>query len=222
MSSRFPPRPSRRRIRCRPATSLRRRSTSSRSATVRLACARGLRGLDSTRLLVLVDGERLNTARQATDRTGAEVGTHRAGDDPSSGDRQWRRHADVRIRCARRHGQHHHHRAGVLAGSAVPLRLQRLLQLERERASRLVDAGRTTPRLTVRVQAGAERYDNYKAGSFDSEDTRPFFASGQLRSRRHDRRQLRLRLWRVPGSVQRALRSNRRRGAELAGQRVSS
>ena len=32
-----------------------------------------LRGLDSTRLLVLVDGERLNTARQATDRTGAEV-----------------------------------------------------------------------------------------------------------------------------------------------------
>src|SRR6185503_12330108 len=33
-----------------------------------------LRGLDSTRLLVLVDGERLNTARQATDRTGAEVG----------------------------------------------------------------------------------------------------------------------------------------------------
>src|SRR5690606_28754077 len=33
-----------------------------------------LRGLDSTRLLVLVDGERLNTARQATERTGAEVG----------------------------------------------------------------------------------------------------------------------------------------------------
>ncbi|HEY6510142.1 MAG TPA: TonB-dependent receptor plug domain-containing protein, partial [Vicinamibacterales bacterium] len=33
-----------------------------------------LRGLDTTRLLVLVDGERLNTARQATNRTGAEVG----------------------------------------------------------------------------------------------------------------------------------------------------
>jgi hemoglobin/transferrin/lactoferrin receptor protein len=33
-----------------------------------------LRGLVSTRLLVLVDGERLNTARQATERTGAEVG----------------------------------------------------------------------------------------------------------------------------------------------------
>ena len=37
-----------------------------------------LRGLDSTRLLVLVDGERLNTARQATDRTGAEVEIGRA------------------------------------------------------------------------------------------------------------------------------------------------
>ena len=33
-----------------------------------------LRGLDSTRLLVLVDGERLNNARTATDRAGTEVG----------------------------------------------------------------------------------------------------------------------------------------------------
>ena len=33
-----------------------------------------LRGLDSTRLLVLVDGERLNNARTATDRSGIEVG----------------------------------------------------------------------------------------------------------------------------------------------------
>ncbi len=33
-----------------------------------------LRGLDSTRLLVLVDGERLNHARTATDRAGIEVG----------------------------------------------------------------------------------------------------------------------------------------------------
>jgi len=33
-----------------------------------------LRGLDSTRVLVLVDGERLNNARTATDRSGTEVG----------------------------------------------------------------------------------------------------------------------------------------------------
>lgn len=33
-----------------------------------------LRGLDSTRILVMVDGERLNTSRVATDRAGPEVG----------------------------------------------------------------------------------------------------------------------------------------------------
>lgn len=33
-----------------------------------------LRGLDSTRLLILVDGDRLNNARTATDRSGTEVG----------------------------------------------------------------------------------------------------------------------------------------------------
>ena len=33
-----------------------------------------LRGLDSTRVLILVDGERLNNARTATDRAGVEVG----------------------------------------------------------------------------------------------------------------------------------------------------
>jgi outer membrane receptor protein involved in Fe transport len=33
-----------------------------------------LRGLDSTRILVIVDGERLNTARVATDRAGPEIG----------------------------------------------------------------------------------------------------------------------------------------------------
>ncbi len=39
-----------------------------------------LRGLDSTRILVIVDGERLNTARVATDRAGPEIGLV----DPSS------------------------------------------------------------------------------------------------------------------------------------------
>ena len=56
-----------------------------------------LRGLDSTRLLVLVDGERLNTARQATDRTGAEVGLFRADTISRLEDREWRRHGAVRI-----------------------------------------------------------------------------------------------------------------------------
>ncbi|MGH9798808.1 MAG: carboxypeptidase regulatory-like domain-containing protein, partial [Blastocatellia bacterium] len=33
-----------------------------------------LRGLDSSRILILVDGERLNTSRVATDRAGVEIG----------------------------------------------------------------------------------------------------------------------------------------------------
>ena len=95
-----------------------------------------LRGLDSTRLLVLVDGERLNTARQATDRTGAEVGlispdaisrmeivngagTLMYGSDALAG--------TINIIT---------NETGVLADDAVALRLQRLLQLERERHAR--------------------------------------------------------------------------------------
>ncbi|MEZ5287024.1 MAG: TonB-dependent receptor, partial [Vicinamibacterales bacterium] len=36
------------------------------------------------------------------------------------------------------------------------------------------------PRYTVRVQAGAESFDRYSAGSLDVEDTRPYFESGVL------------------------------------------
>ena len=44
-----------------------------------------------------------------------------------------------------------------------------------------ITLGGTSPRATFRVQAGAEKFDNYKAGSFDVEDTRPLFADGTLR-----------------------------------------
>ena len=81
-------------------------------------------------MLVLVDGERLNTARQATDRTGAEVGlispdsisrieiingagTLMYGSDALAG--------TVNIIT---------NEADVLAGEAAALRLQRFLQLE--------------------------------------------------------------------------------------------
>ncbi|MBK5296105.1 MAG: TonB-dependent receptor [Vicinamibacteria bacterium] len=40
--------------------------------------------------------------------------------------------------------------------------------------------GVTMPRFTVRIQAGAEDYDDYKAGKLTSEDTRPLFSSGAL------------------------------------------
>ena len=89
-----------------------------------------LRGLDSTRLLVLVDGERLNTARQATDRTGAEVGLDFPGHDQPAGDRQRCRHGDVRVRRTCRDDQYHHQRAVILAVAPVRLWIEQFLQHE--------------------------------------------------------------------------------------------
>jgi outer membrane receptor protein involved in Fe transport len=140
-----------------------------------------LRGLDSTRLLVLVDGERLNTARQATDRTGAEVGL--VAPDTIS-----------RIEIVNGAGT-------LLYGSDALAGTVNILTNEpaftpdtrwiyglngfyssNERGRRgTATVGVTTPRVAVRLQAGLERFDNYTAGSFTQEDTRPFFASGALR-----------------------------------------
>jgi outer membrane receptor protein involved in Fe transport len=140
-----------------------------------------LRGLDSTRLLVLVDGERLNTARQATDRTGAEVGlispdavsrmeiingagTLLYGSDALAGtiniitnepsfspDTRWL-YGFNGFYSSNEHGKR---------GTAT--------------------AGATGRWYAVRLQAGAESFDDYRAGKLTVEDTRPFFASGALR-----------------------------------------
>jgi hemoglobin/transferrin/lactoferrin receptor protein len=140
-----------------------------------------LRGLDSTRLLVLVDGERLNTARQATDRTGAEVGL--------IAPETIRRVEIVNGAGTLMYG------SDALAGTvniitgepAFSPGTQFLYGFNGYYSSNenglrgSLTAGATTPRATVRVQAGAERYDNYRTGSFESEDTRPLFASGQLK-----------------------------------------
>jgi outer membrane receptor protein involved in Fe transport len=139
-----------------------------------------LRGLDSTRLLVLVDGERLNTARQATDRTGAEVsllapdtidrlevvngaGTVMYGSDALAG--------TINLIT------------GDLAFSSAPRWLYggNLLYSTNEDGRRgSLLAGVSTPRFVVRVQGGAEHFDAYRSGAFDVEDTNPLFASGAL------------------------------------------
>jgi outer membrane receptor protein involved in Fe transport len=140
-----------------------------------------LRGLDSTRLLVLVDGERLNTARQATDRTGAEVGLV----PPQT----IRRVEIVNGAGTLMYG------SDALAGtiniitgepglSPSPQFLYGFNGYYSSNENGLrgsLTVGATTARFSARVQAGAERYDAYTAGSFEVEDTRPFFASGQLR-----------------------------------------
>ncbi len=139
-----------------------------------------LRGLDSTRLLVLVDGERLNTARQATDRTGAEVGlistdaiksvemvngagTLMYGSDALAG--------TINIIT---------NEPGFSAKPELLYGFNGYYSSNENGMRGTATLGVSSPRATLRVQGGAENYDNYKAGKFDVEDTRPYFASGQL------------------------------------------
>ena len=140
-----------------------------------------LRGLDSTRMLVLVDGERLNTARQATDRTGAEVGLVSAD-------------SISRVEIINGAGTLMYG-SDALAGTVNIITTEPAFSPARqllygfngfyssnENAMRgTVTLGATTPRATIRIQGGAEKFENYKAGKFDSEDTRPLFASGRLK-----------------------------------------
>ena len=140
-----------------------------------------LRGLDSTRLLVLVDGERMNTARQATDRTGAEIGL--ISPDVIS------RMEVVNGAGTTLYG------SDALAGTiniitnepAFSERTRWLygyngfLSSNEKGARGTVTLGVTAPRVAVRLQTGMESFNNYSAGKFSVEDTRPLFASGALR-----------------------------------------
>jgi len=140
-----------------------------------------LRGLDSTRMLVLVDGERLNTARQATDRTGAEVGlispdsinrveiingagTLMYGSDALAG--------TVNIIT---------NETGFSPTKQMIYGFNGFYSSNENGLRGTATLGGSSPRATFRVQAGAEKYDNYKAGSLDVEDTRPLFANGTLK-----------------------------------------
>jgi outer membrane receptor protein involved in Fe transport len=139
-----------------------------------------LRGLDSTRLLVLVDGERLNTARQATDRTGAEVGlvspesierveivngagTLMYGSDALAG--------TINIRTSE---------ASFTPTTRWIYGFNGFYSSNENGLRGSGTLGVTAPRFTLRVQAGAEDFDNYRAGDLDVEDTRPLFAAGTL------------------------------------------
>src|SRR5262245_36207401 len=138
-----------------------------------------LRGLDSTRVLVLVDGERLNNARTATDRAGVEVGLAEVDsvqsievvsgsgsvlygtdalsgtinvitDEPPLGDR-------VRV-------------TGGLSG----------FYSTNENGQRgALRLGVTGPRFAFGVSGSLERFDDYESGGGDGavlEDTRPLFS----------------------------------------------
>ena len=140
-----------------------------------------LRGLDSTRLLVLVDGERLNTARLATNRAGAETGLVAA----DSIDRM----EIVNGAGTLMYG------SDALGGTINILTneprfgaTQRFsygfngFYSSNENGRRgTLTFGSEGPRVSLRVQGGTEEYDNYTAGKIGVEDTTPFFASGQIK-----------------------------------------
>ena len=140
-----------------------------------------LRGLDSTRLLVLVDGERLNTARQATDRTGAEVGlivpetigrmeivngagTLMYGSDALAGTINVVTNEPIfSSRPQFQYGLNTFYSSNENSGRGA------------------LSFGFTNPRFALRVQGGAERFSNYDAGKPSTEDTASLFADGTLR-----------------------------------------
>jgi hemoglobin/transferrin/lactoferrin receptor protein len=139
-----------------------------------------LRGLDSTRLLVLVDGERLNTARQATDRQGAEVGL--VSPDAIS------RMEIVNGAGTLLYG------SDALAGTVNIITnepgfssVDRLLYgfngfySSNENGARgTATIGASGPAYAIRLQAGLESFEPYEAGDLRVEDTNPFFTSGAL------------------------------------------
>ena len=142
-----------------------------------------LRGLDSTRVLVLVDGERLNNARTATDRAGVEIGLVDAssiesievvsgagsvlyGTDALSG--------TVNIRTAQPNFTDKPRFTGSANG----------YYSSNEKGKRgNVAVGVSAPRYALSLAGGKESFDNYKSGGKDGsvlEDSRPLFASKKL------------------------------------------
>lgn len=140
-----------------------------------------LRGLDSTRMLVLVDGERLNTARQATDRTGAEVGLISTD-------------SITRMEIVNGAGTLLYG-SDALAGTINIITNELSLTDKRQYLWGLnsfyssnengrrgtVNFGVTAPSYAVRVQGGIEEFENYEAGALTSENTNSFFTNGTLR-----------------------------------------
>jgi outer membrane receptor protein involved in Fe transport len=139
-----------------------------------------LRGLDSTRVLVLVDGERLNNARTATDRAGVEVGLVDVGSiehieilggagsvlygtDALSGTinivTNRPRFSDRRLFTAGFDGFYSSNEEGQ-RGTVV--------------------LGLSDRRWAISFRGGAETYDNYRTGANFDESSQQFFDEGRI------------------------------------------
>jgi len=140
-----------------------------------------LRGLDSTRVLILLDGERLNNARTATDRAGIEVGlvdmdsiesievlggagSVLYGTDALSGT----------INILTNHPQFTPARR-VTAGGDVYYSSNELGRRG------TVTLGLSDKKWAVSFNGGGEKFDNYHAGADYGESSAPFFTSGQIK-----------------------------------------
>jgi hemoglobin/transferrin/lactoferrin receptor protein len=142
-----------------------------------------LRGLDSTRVLILVDGERLNNARTATDRAGVEVGLVDVdsierlevlggagsvlyGTDALSGtiniitNRARLTDTDKPVMTAGFDGFYSSNESGRRG---------------------TVSLGLANRRLAVSFMGGTEKFDDYKAGKDFKESSQPFFDSGRIK-----------------------------------------
>lgn len=139
-----------------------------------------LRGLDSTRVLVLVDGERLNNARTATDRAGIEVGLVDVstienvevlggagsvlyGTDALSG--------TINIIT---------NRATFSDVRQITTGFDGFYSSNENGRRGTVTLGASSKRFAVSLKAGAERFEDYKAGKDFQESSAAFFTSGQL------------------------------------------
>jgi outer membrane receptor protein involved in Fe transport len=141
-----------------------------------------LRGLDSTRILVLVDGERLNTSRVATDRAGPEISL--AGIDQVQS-----------VEVVNGSGS-------VLYGTDALAGTINILTSQPERANQSLRVGGeintfystnedgrragvkldfTGRRFAVRAFGSGERFANYRAGSPFNESSQPLLNAGLIR-----------------------------------------
>lgn len=142
-----------------------------------------LRGLDSTRVLILVDGERLNNSRTATDRAGVEVGL-----------------VDVdsieRLEVLGGAGSVLYGTDALSGTINIITNRARLTDTDKpvmtagfdgfyssnENGRRgTVSLGLANRRLAVSFMGGTETFDDYKAGKDFHETSQPFFDSGRIR-----------------------------------------
>ena len=140
-----------------------------------------LRGLDSTRVLVLVDGERLNNARTATDRSGTEVGlidlNTVAGLEVASGAGSVLYGTDalsgtINILT---------HQPRFSDGLRFTYGFDGYFSSNENGRRGAATLGATGRRFAIQVTAGAEAYDDYRAGAAGrNEDTAAFYTSGQI------------------------------------------